>query len=454
MSCPIVRRVLLVAFVAPYGWLHLGFFVHRSRDPAVLGLWSIRYATILLLLAAPYAFFPTVARFLSEPGRYPDPGGGVRVVPVRRKILFLAIVLGALLCATEAWLRSRVPGIDPGPGGAYMTHAFLQHAHRPGARFVAGPIEVEYNRYGFRGPELEEVEPPGEFRIFCLGGSTVAQWNQEDGLDWPSMLAARLRERHPDRRIVVENAAVSGYASLHSLYAYEATIRHLSPDLVIVYHGVNDLIRGFSPQLQAEGPYRDDYGHYFFALKAPIDRGRHAIWIDWRRSLVLSRTHDWAKGWLLSSWFTEAPSLRPFETPQPFAPESFRSLPAFRRHMASLVRAVRSDGVKILVATQPTLLHDGMTPDESGTLWMNLAFTLEDGRYLSPKGFTDGMRQFNDAVRELAKEEAIPFCDLEAGVPKDLRHFIDEVHPTGEGLRRTAELLDECLAREGLLETR
>ena len=63
-----------------------------------------------------------------------------------------------------------------------------------------------------------------------------------------------------------------------------------------------------------------------------------------------------------------------------------------------------------------------------------------------------GMDAYNDAVREVAKEQGAILIDTANAVPKDLVHFIDDVHLTSKGNEDEAKaILDAILDAEGRL---
>jgi lysophospholipase L1-like esterase len=60
--------------------------------------------------------------------------------------------------------------------------------------------------------------------------------------------------------------------------------------------------------------------------------------------------------------------------------------------------------------------------------------------YPSSASMKAAMAAYNDIVRRIASDLQVPIVDLEPSVPRDLRHFIDDVHYTPEGARRVADL--------------
>ncbi|MCB9800521.1 MAG: SGNH/GDSL hydrolase family protein, partial [Candidatus Omnitrophica bacterium] len=75
-------------------------------------------------------------------------------------------------------------------------------------------------------------------------------------------------------------------------------------------------------------------------------------------------------------------------------------------------------------------------------LWMGV---LGDKINLSNAYMRSEMERFNNGLRNLAKQENFELIDLERLVPKDLKHFYDDVHYTPEGSKLVAEIISQYL---------
>src|SRR5690606_1422490 len=62
-----------------------------------------------------------------------------------------------------------------------------------------------------------------------------------DATTWPARLGVHLSQRYPERRIEVINAGTSGYSTFESIVNLAFRVSQLEPDLVIVYHSINDM---------------------------------------------------------------------------------------------------------------------------------------------------------------------------------------------------------------------
>jgi lysophospholipase L1-like esterase len=96
---------------------------------------------------------------------------------------------------------------------------------------------------GFRSVRFPESKPAGTKRIFVVGGSSVFGLYVGEDEAFVGQLEAGLTERYPEHRFEVLNLGCPGWASNRILNLLPALLR-LEPDLVLVYAGHNELLRG------------------------------------------------------------------------------------------------------------------------------------------------------------------------------------------------------------------
>src|SRR4030095_3803232 len=172
------------------------------------------------------------------------------IIPFRRKLLYMAVVVAVLLIACEGALRARA-WIKYGTAAAGVRDPMLTYdpaaglyVPKPGYEVKGANIHIKINSRGFRGDEFAVPKPPGTFRIVCLGASTTfsAETSSNDAV-WPHQLQEKLRATYPGRGIEVINAAVGGYVSDDNLKNLEHRVLPLEPDLVIYYEANNEIVR-------------------------------------------------------------------------------------------------------------------------------------------------------------------------------------------------------------------
>jgi lysophospholipase L1-like esterase len=356
----------------------------------------------------------------------------------RKRLIFSLILvtvsLGLAAVAAEIFLELR-EARRLYREAAHRFHPFVQLT--PNAQVLDG-----INSDRFRGDPIALDKPAKTLRIFTLGGSTTLGVRNSFESSYPRLMQRRLQQQFPGTKIEVQNAGVDWYTTAHLLSTYQLRVRSFHPDLVIVMIAMNDLVRSFAPPWLATGPFRADYSHYLGPqvafLGPPV-----GFQDDYDRS-----------GWMITRALRHAFRRDPApldvsqdgvarlraklrETPV----SSFKSLDVYRKNYDLLVRILQDDGVPLLIATEASLYRPDLTADEMRVLWFGPVMSAEHGAYPNTASMLDGMRQFNDAARDIARDRRVPVLDVDAVVPKSLKYFQDDLHLTHEGndvLARTA----------------
>src|SRR5215471_11080551 len=169
---------------------------------------------------------------------------------------FLVAVLALLLfAAAEAYVRITRPHDDlwalTGRSVAshpimdwYFVDAFSAYRGRPGV-YGDGSLVKTVDSAGFIStPEIAPAKPANTIRIAFLGESSTAGTGilLPDSLTWPWQVAELLRQR-PGRRSRIEfiNAAIGGFTTFESYGRLWSRLRFYSPDIIVVYHGWNEM---------------------------------------------------------------------------------------------------------------------------------------------------------------------------------------------------------------------
>jgi len=119
---------------------------------------------------------------------------------------------------------------------AFVPHQYIGFIPAPNYR-----AEGNYHSsLGFRGDEIETPKPDGTYRIVSIGGSTTygtAVTNPKD--TYPAQLQEYLRSNGYEN-VEVVNAGVGSYTSWESLMNLQFRVLDIEPDLIIIYHAIND----------------------------------------------------------------------------------------------------------------------------------------------------------------------------------------------------------------------
>jgi lysophospholipase L1-like esterase len=104
-------------------------------------------------------------------------------------------------------------------------------------RYKIAPSRLDY----FRPESFARRKAPGEFRVFCLGGSTVQGRPFGIETSFTTWLEISLQAADPTRKWEVVNCGGISYASYRLVPILEEVLGY-EPDLVIVYTGHNEFL--------------------------------------------------------------------------------------------------------------------------------------------------------------------------------------------------------------------
>ncbi|MAE63654.1 MAG: hypothetical protein CMJ18_05230 [Phycisphaeraceae bacterium] len=416
--------------------LGVGFIFHTSREAAMIGKYSPGYFAFLcawFLLVTPCVLFLARWIFRTQPIRFPS-GRIVQVRPLP-KILVIAVLLVIFARAVDRTIEKQIARSTTTRSDRF--HPYLQNTPK------AGRKRHFTNQWGFRGEAIEREKPAGAFRIFMFGGSTVFCGRMPVEDSHPYLLRQRLQAARPDVTVEVQNVGADWHTTQHSLMKYLFKVRAFSPDLVVIYHGINDLSRSFTPDLFGQGRYQEDYAHYHGAATHLV-RPEQTKW-----KMVRMRLGYWFSDFLQEQVHIIYPDAKDgarstsmfFPRARPVAVTEWPSLGAFERNLRDFARLVQSEGTTLVIASQPSIYRPDLKEHEQRRLWIPLA-QQQDGTRADLPSMIEGMRRFNDVSRRVATEAGAVFVNLDALVPKTTEHFVDDVHYT----RAACDLIADAFA--------
>ena len=379
------------------------------RSPLVRGL-LLSLATLLVLLVA----FETVPRFVAIDKLKPE-----ELDPL-----------------AAAFKDSRI-----------QPHPYLAYANRPGFQKPAtakDPVEVAHNSLGFNSAEVTWNKPQGTFRIVCLGGSsTYGIGPSSTWTNWPVKLGEELGARSA-RPIEVVNLGCQGYSTFESQINLALRGVDLEPDLVVVYHTINDLRCALYPGVARDNTH--------WRAVWPVDRElplesalEHSItYKAWRRYM----TSWWEERQNLGSYvIVDFGKYAPDDYAQPSDPDL--GFDAYRRNLVNIVALARAHGAEVLLVTEACRMGD---LDRFGSAALQRA----------------GYERMTQLIKDVAQERGVPLCDARAVLESTAdaqraesgtdRIFVrpdkknGEVHMTNEGCLLLAQTLAKRIAELGLVK--
>ena len=339
-----------------------------------------------------------------------------------------ALFLGLLEGGARVYDRCRngAPLALPDPMQTlYMPHPYLPIALRPSSDYRDGDTSGHINAMGLRGLERTAAKPSGVFRIVCVGGSTTfGAGILGDENTYPARLEAVLSAARPDLAIEVLNAGVPGYTTAENVIYLSLRLLDLQPDLVVLYEGYNDFKPNRYPGFQS------DYSHWRDRSVAPAPS-----WLDLHSRL-------YTKMRSLADRFVRDPSARmrdprSGERMRRYDTVSDEGLAAFRRNLRTMIAAARSVGAQAAVATYAHPCTEGNLRDHPDLL----KYLPEYLPNLTFAGARDAFDKYNEAAREVARDEEISLIDAAVAIPPDPDLFVDHVHFNAAGADRFARVV-------------
>ena len=336
-----------------------------------------------------------------------------------------------------------------------VTDAFAAYSAKPG---VYGKAEEQktVNTHGFIStPELPVAKPAGTIRIVFLGGSSTAGTgrNLADTETWPWRTVELLRQQFPDASIDFINGALGGYSSFESFGRLWSRIRFFTPDIIVVYHGWNEMYYWKRMntitrwRVLRDGSWNFDRPLPGKSVKIyePFIFDRLLSWSQILSRLRLRFSEPLSGEVGRQSSLSSQPPFSPFGLVTPaYADEpalasdyDHRGLPVWRTHLKLFKALSEEMGAELFVARQATLIVEDLPLEQQKRARYDLHGFDHDAH-------VDGYAQLYRIAEEEVPADHIIRTDTLSGIPE---LFVDHVHPTTEGARRIAEVVAQSLAQ-------
>lgn len=372
--------------------------------------------------------------------------------PIAFAVLYLMALAVLCFVTAEVFLRLALP--EPQRYFIWPPHMHVVfEANDTATPGVTGPGHFMTNSLGLRS---DEPFPDRERTIYVFGGSTAADVYLDQREAWVTQLQDRLNAISGQPKTWVGNLGRSSLATLHALLQFEYLLPTLpKPDMFIAYAGVNDL------QLALKSSYlpdmtREMHMDWTFSLR-PSAGGflqELAVTRFWRRiadwwsrsSIGVTQTHS-ADGF--NAW-RQCRQAAPPENLLRALPDLSPALEEYRKNLDLMVDKAAEYGAEMVFVTQAAIWSESMTPDDRAlllaagvgpnTVW------CEQKRYFAPEAMADGLRKFNDVMREVCRDSGITCIDLDRKLAKTHAHFYDDMHFNELGARTAAEIVANAIA--------
>jgi lysophospholipase L1-like esterase len=286
---------------------------------------------------------------------------------------------------------------------------------------------------GFRGEDIQLPKPEGVYRIATIGGSTTYGLGVISYIQaYPYQLQKYLHSHRYDN-IEIINAGNIGYTSWESLMNLQFRVLDIDPDLIIIYHGINDT---HTRLVYPYSAYRSDNSGY----RAPLiqDTVIPEIWeystafriigimIGWTES---HNSLEWTRVRLASTSYGGL--YRKLINTQTYPDQLFESVPIeemiannqpiyFYRNMKNMALIAHGFGIDVMFTS--------FSYDPSGK------------QILSQLAYKQLLQENNTATQLVADETSSYFYDFASDMPLGEDYFSDGIHLTEAGNQLLAQL--------------
>jgi len=338
----------------------------------------------------------------------------------------------ASLCQLEA--RN---ALAPNPAFRYSPHRYLGYYPTPNYRDGAN----RHNALGYRGAEVTQPKPPGEFRIVCMGGSTtytalVTSYKYA----YPTLLQKDLRQRGYSN-VTVVNAGAEAWTSYETLINFELRVLDLDPDMIIIYHGTNDVLARF---LYPPSAYKGDNSGYRgpnvsqVVMPNILEYSMLLRILGIRMNYILP--HAYLARTLVKPLPTDVMPLWAHQVVNGTYPSGiFKKMSAreilernppiyFQRNLENIIAIAQAHRIKTVLATFAYSPQFTKSP------------------FATAKDYVWTYKQSNDVLKHLARTNHDVFLfDYAAEFPPDKKYWGDELHVNYDGAELKANLFADYL---------
>jgi len=302
---------------------------------------------------------------------------------------------------------------------------------------VQKPYRVRTDARGFMLPYNRYEKP--DLTLIFLGGSTVACIYVEEENRFP-YLVGNLLEQKTGKKITSINSGVGGNNSLHSLDILLNKIIPARPDVVVMMHNINDLVALIYDQTYwSKNPTRAAIVNFSFYKNLTGLKALSTLARDMYIPNLHAATRILSKkifGKKVQDQDDEFASIRG----KKLTVDSAAILDEFKMNLSTFINICRARRITPVLMTQFNRYK--ANPDPKVIKAMQ-GFESDSG---IPMGeFMELYASFNDAIREVGRQNGVLVIDLAALIPQDKQYIYDVVHLNTRGSQLAAQLISQRL---------
>jgi len=302
---------------------------------------------------------------------------------------------------------------------------------------VQKPYRVRTDAQGFLLPYNRYEKP--DLTLVFLGGSTVACIYVEEENRFPYLVGNLLAQK-TGKKITSINSGVGGNNSLHSLDILLNKLIPVRPDVVVMMHNINDLVALiYDRTYWSKNPTRAPIVNFSFYKNLT---GLKAL-ATLARDLYIPNLHAATR--VLSKKIFGKKVQDPddefaYIRGKKLTVDQAAILDEFQMNLTTFINICRARRITPVLMTQFSRYK--ANPDPKVLKAMQ---GFEADSQIPVREFIELYARFNQAIREVGKQNGVLVIDLAALIPQDQHYLYDVVHLNTQGSQLAAQLISERL---------
>ena len=296
---------------------------------------------------------------------------------------------------------------------------------------------VETDRNGYIMPSGKE---DSQIKIFFHGGSTTECLYVTENKRYPYLVQEKLKVEFPNQTIGTWNSGFSGNNSIHSINTLLNKTLALNPTHVVLMNSWNDLTQ----LLRAKNSYWTDSKDSFLIDKRPIFNRNEENYFKktLKKSFLIQKLR-----FININFFTKKhddfdENSRNQHINDLFSLKDNRDLSneifeKYKSQLKTFIGIAKAHNIKPVLMTQANRL----VLDLDASIMRPETVSILDSYDLSYPTIVYIYSEFNNIIRNVAKEESIPLIDLEKKIPKTQEYIYDIFHFNDKGSEKVAEII-------------
>ncbi len=256
-------------------------------------------------------------------------------------------------------------------------------------------------------------------RINCIGASTTGNYIKKDNenYSYPNELEKILNK--DSKKFEVNNFGVGGYNSADILVNFMLNIIETEPDILILYHGYNDIDSYLTPNLMSDYSHsRKNLGEtiwkFKLAEKMPVFPLSFLNYIAENLFPIVPRNS------LIKNITKGNRDLNIDPSP---------GLRIYKRNLESIINIALARNIKVILSSFSHFLYNEISKNKLHNT------------------FHEIVKKENEIVFNLSKKYNLTFVDNFKKVPKDEKYFVDSIHFSPDGTKLVAKNFADAISK-------